>query len=72
MGDFAGNDFLRDALLQLLRRYYEKGYRLDSPIEIKKLRAKWKDEHGGEELRASDEAVRKAIAALTVSAGGMA
>lgn len=72
MGNFAGNDFLRDALLQLLRRHYEKGYRLDSPIEIKKLRAKWKDEHGGEELRASDEAVRKAIAALTVSAGGMA
>ena len=72
MGNFAGNDFLRDALLQLLRRHYEKGYRLDSPIEIKKLRAKWKDEHGGEELRASDEAVRKAIASLTVSAGGMA
>lgn len=72
MGNFAGNDFLRDALLQLLRRHYEKGYRLNSPIEIKKLRAKWKDEHGGEELRASDEAVRKAIASLTVSAGGMA
>lgn len=72
MGNFAGNDFLRDALLQLLRRHYEKGYRLNSPIEMKKLRAKWKDEHGGEELRASDEAVRKAIASLTVSAGGMA
>lgn len=72
MGNFAGNDFLRDALLQLLRRHYEKGYRLDSPIEMKKLRAKWKDEHGGEELRASDEAVRKAIASFTVSAGGMA
>jgi len=72
MENFAGNDFLRDALLQLLRRHYEKGYRLNSPIEIKKLRAKWKDEHGGEELRASDEAVRKAIASLTVSAGGMA
>ena len=72
MGNFAGNDFLRDALLQLLRRHYEKGYRLNSPIEIKKLRAKWKDEHGGEELRASDEAVRKVIASFTVSAGGMA
>ena len=72
MGNFAGNDFLRDALLQLLRRHYEKGYRLDSPIEMKKLRAKWKDEHGGEELRASDEAVRKAIASFTVSAGEMA
>jgi len=72
MGNFAGNDFLRDALLQLLRRHYEKGYRLDSPIEMKKLRAKWKDEHGGEELRASDEAVRKVIASFTVSAGEMA
>ena len=72
MGSFAGNDFLRDALLQLLRRYYEKGYRLDSPIEMKKLRRKWQEEHGGEELRASDEAVRKAIASFTVSAGGMA
>ena len=72
MENFAGNDFLRDALLQLLRRHYEKGYRLDSPIEMKKLRAKWKDEHGGEELRASDEVVQKAIASLTVSAGGMA
>ena len=72
MGNFAGNDFLRDALLQLLRRHYEKGYRLDSPIEMKKLRRKWQEEHGGEELRASDEAVRKAIASLTVSAGGMA
>lgn len=38
MGNFAGNDFLRDALLQLLRRHYEKGYRLDSPIEMKKVR----------------------------------
>ena len=72
MGNFAGNDFLRDALLQLLRRHYEKGYRLESPIEMKKLRRKWQEEHGGEELRASDEAVRKAIASLTVSAGGMA
>lgn len=72
MGSFAENDFLRDALLQLLRRHYEKGYRLDSPIEMKKLRAKWKDEHGGEELRASDEVVQKAIASFTVSAGEMA
>ncbi len=71
MENFARNDFLRDALLQLLRRHYEKGYRLDS-LEMKRLRAKWKDEHGGEELRASDEAVQKAIASLTVSAGGMA
>jgi len=71
MENFAGNDFLRDALLQLLRRHYEKGYRLDS-LEMKRLRAKWKNEHGGEELRASDEAVQKAIASLTVSTGGMA
>ena len=71
MGNFAGNDFLRDALLQLLRRHYEKGYRLDL-LEMKRLRAKWKDEHGGEELRASDEAVQKAIESLTVSTGGMA
>ena len=42
MENFAGNDFLRDALLQLLRRHYEKGYRLDS-LEMKRLRAKWKD-----------------------------
>lgn len=72
MGSFAENDFFREALRQMFRRHYEKGYRLDSPLEMKKLRRKWHEEHGGEELRASDAAVRKAIASFTVSAGEMA
>ena len=72
MENFAGNDFLRDALLQLLRRHYEKGYRLSSPLEMTKLRRRWREEHGGEELRASDEAVREQISSLTICQNDMA
>ena len=58
MGIFARNDFLRDALLQLLRRHFPNGYRLNSPIAMRQLRERWREDHGGEELLASDHAVR--------------
>ncbi len=72
MGSFAGNDFLRDALLQLLSHHYTNGYRIGSPIEMGRLRTRWREEHGGEELPASDEVIEEQIASLTVCEGGMA
>ena len=72
MGIFVGNDFLRDALLQLLRRHFPNGYRLNSPIAMRQLRERWREDHGGEELLASDHAVRAQIAALTIQDGQMA
>ena len=72
MGVFARNDFLRDALLQLLRRHFSNGYRLNSPIAMRQLRERWREDHGGEELLASDHAVRAQIAALTIQDGQMA
>ena len=72
MGIFAGNDFLRDALLQLLRRHFPNGYRLNSPIAMRQLRERWREDHGGEELLASDHAVRAQIAAFTIQDGQMA
>ena len=72
MGVFVGNDFLRDALLQLLRRHFSNGYRLNSPIAMRQLRERWREDHGGEELLASDHAVRAQIAAFTIQDGQMA
>ena len=72
MGSFAGNDFLRDALLQLLSHHYTNGYRIGSPIEMGRLRTRWREEHGGEELPVSDEVIEEQIVSLTVCEGGMA
>ena len=34
MVEAAGSSFFRDALLQLLRRHYPNGFRIDSRIEM--------------------------------------
>ena len=71
MVEAAGSSFFRDALLQLLRRHYPNGFRIDSRIEMEKLRMRWREDHDGEELRASDAEIRAQIDACTVRAGVM-
>ena len=71
MVEAAGSSFFRDALLQLLRRHYPNGFRIDSRIEMEKLRMRWREDHDGEELRAADAEIRAQIDACTVRAGAM-
>lgn len=71
MVEAAGSSFFRDALLQLLRRHYPNGFRIDSRIEMEKLRMRWREDHDGEELRAADAEIRAQIDACTVRAGTM-
>ena len=47
MVEAAGSSFFRDALLQLLRRYYPNGFRIDSRIEMEKLRMRGREDHDG-------------------------